>query len=83
MAHAFKTISAKPTFGTLQPNLYQSDYINRKKGIIVFQYKVDYKISRNKKITILDFIPSANNLQIVELGFREIIGNLYYRLKYL
>jgi len=36
MAHAFKTISAKPTFGTLQPNLYQSDYINRKKGIIVF-----------------------------------------------
>ena len=34
MAHAFKTISAKPTFGTLRENLYQSDYINRKKGII-------------------------------------------------
>jgi hypothetical protein len=34
MAHAFKTISAKPTFGTLKENLYQSDYINRKKGII-------------------------------------------------
>jgi hypothetical protein len=36
MAHAFKTISARPTFGTLRENLYQSDYINRKKGIITF-----------------------------------------------
>ena len=34
MAHAFSnTISGKPTFGTLRENLYQSDYINRKKGI--------------------------------------------------
>lgn len=32
MAHAFAPISAKPTFGTLKENLYQSDYINRKKG---------------------------------------------------
>jgi hypothetical protein len=36
MAHAFKTVSAKPTFGTLRENLYQSDYINRKKGAIIF-----------------------------------------------
>jgi len=36
MAHAFKNVSAKPTFGTLRENLYQSDYINRKKGIITF-----------------------------------------------
>ena len=36
MAHAFKTISAKPTFGTLRENLYQSDYINRKKRIIAY-----------------------------------------------
>jgi hypothetical protein len=32
MAHAFAPISAKPTFGTLKENLYQSDYINRIKG---------------------------------------------------
>jgi|Laugresbdmm110dd_1035094.scaffolds.fasta_scaffold43869_1 hypothetical protein len=31
MAHAFKRISAKSTFGTLQEELYQSDYINIKK----------------------------------------------------
>lgn len=32
MAHAFAQISAKSTFGTLREKLYQSDYINRKKG---------------------------------------------------
>ena len=32
MAHTFAPIPAKPTFGTLKQNLYQSDYINRKKG---------------------------------------------------
>jgi hypothetical protein len=36
MAYAFKTISAKPTFGTLTENLYQSDYINRKKRATLF-----------------------------------------------
>jgi len=36
MAHAFKTISAKPTFGTLKSDLNQGDYINRKKGLITF-----------------------------------------------
>ena len=36
MAHAFKTISAKPTFGNLRQNLYQSDFINRKKAIITY-----------------------------------------------
>jgi len=36
MAHAFNTISAKPTFGKLRENLYQSDYINKKKGILTF-----------------------------------------------
>jgi hypothetical protein len=31
MAHSFKTISAKPTFGSINPLLYQSDIINNKK----------------------------------------------------
>ncbi len=34
MAHAFAPIPAKPAFGTLKKNLYQSDYINRKKAKI-------------------------------------------------
>ena len=36
MAHAFKTISAKPTFGVIKDNMYQSDYIARKKGASTF-----------------------------------------------
>lgn len=36
MAHAFTPIPAKPTFGTLKENLYQSDYINRKKSRLVY-----------------------------------------------
>ena len=36
MAHAFKTISAKPTFGVIKDNMYQSDYIARKKGAFTF-----------------------------------------------
>ena len=32
MAHSFAPITAKPTFGTLKENLYQSDYLNRKKA---------------------------------------------------
>jgi hypothetical protein len=32
MAYAFAPISAKPTFGTLRDNLFQSDYIKLKKS---------------------------------------------------
>ena len=63
MAHAFKTISAKPTFGTLQPNLYQSDYINRKKGIITFCKRPC--ICKNIRVA-----PSYEIINSVNLGFR-------------
>lgn len=36
MAHAFAPIPAKATFGTLKENLYQSDYINRKKSKLAY-----------------------------------------------
>ncbi len=47
MAHAFKTIPAKSTFGTLQEELNQSDYINRKKR------KCNTILYTNKSNTIL------------------------------
>lgn len=40
MAHAFKTIPAKPTFGNIRPNMFQSDYIKRKKALSTFQSKI-------------------------------------------
>jgi hypothetical protein len=36
MAHAFATIPAKPTFGTLRKDLYQSDYLARKTGALIY-----------------------------------------------
>lgn len=36
MAHAFAPIPAIPTFGTFRKNLYQSDYINRKKAKLIY-----------------------------------------------
>lgn len=61
MAHAFKTISAKPTFGTLKENLYQSDYINRKKGIIT----VCNSSSRCQRIRVA---PSYNTINSFNIG---------------
>ena len=63
MARAFKTISAKPTFGTLQQNLYQSDYINRKKGIIVFCKRPC--ICKNIRVA-----PSYDIINSLNIGFR-------------
>jgi hypothetical protein len=36
MAHAFKIIPAKPTFGTLRQNTFQSDYITNKKSKLAY-----------------------------------------------
>jgi hypothetical protein len=36
MAHAFKSIPAKPTFGTLTKAGYQSDYISNKKAKLLY-----------------------------------------------
>jgi len=63
MAHAFKTISAKPTFGILQQHLYQSDYINRKKGIIVFCKRPC--ICKNIRVA-----PSYEIINSLNIGFR-------------
>ena len=43
MAHAFKTISAKPTFGTLSKAGYQSDYISNKKANLLYCNNRDRK----------------------------------------
>lgn len=60
MAHAFKTISAKPTFGTLKENLYQSDYINRKKGILTLCHSV----SRCQRIKLASSYNIRNSFNI-------------------
>ena len=50
MAHAFKTISAKPTFVTTRSTLYQSDYICIKKKNICYKNCNKLKINKNNLI---------------------------------
>ena len=50
-------------------------------GVVVAPFPVDFR-SPNKKITIIDFIPSAEALHNNSFFVRELIGRLYYTIKY-
>jgi len=50
-------------------------------NIKVTPFAVDFKNSPSK-VTIMDFIPSANSLNNTSLFIREMIGRFYYSLKY-
>ena len=52
-----------------------------KQGFIVIPYKVDYKTSQNKDTIFMDFLPSSGNLELTEIGIREIIGRIFYLIK--
>ena len=50
-------------------------------NIKVIPFAVDY-ISSKQKITFMHFIPSAGSLGATSFAVRELIGRLYYNLKY-
>jgi uncharacterized SAM-binding protein YcdF (DUF218 family) len=50
-------------------------------GFKVIPYKVDYKSANKKKMLIMDFLPNSESLKLSEIGFREIIGRLFYYFK--
>ena len=62
-------------------HMYRAKRLFEKEGFMVIPYKVDYKSARNKKITFIYFLPSANNLRITETGFRELFGRVFYLIK--
>lgn len=59
-------------------HMYRAKRLFEKEGFIVTPYKVDYKGERNKEITIIDFLHSADNLKTTEMGMREVLGRLFY-----
>jgi len=63
-------------------HMYRAQRLFEKQGFIVIPYKVDYKTAEESAITVMDFLPSAGNLGMTETGIREIIGRLFYLLKY-
>jgi uncharacterized SAM-binding protein YcdF (DUF218 family) len=62
-------------------HMYRAQRLFEKQGFIVIPYKVDYKAAGNNQVTFIDFLPSALNLESLEIGIREIIGRIYYIIK--
>ena len=54
-----------------------------KQEIKVIAYKIDYQVNRNSQITIINFLPSAGSLEMVESGIRELLGRIYNLIKFI
>ena len=52
------------------------------KGFRVVAYPVDFLVSSEMQITILDFLPSANALSQTELAIRELYGRIFYQIRH-
>ena len=63
-------------------HMNRATFLFKKHGFKVFPYPVDFQ-SKNNKITILDFIPSASSLSRSSFVIREVLGRLYYHIKFL
>jgi uncharacterized SAM-binding protein YcdF (DUF218 family) len=62
-------------------HMFRAKRLFEKQGFIVIPYKVDYKVAGNSKITLMDLLLSAINLELTETGIRELIGRLFYLVK--
>jgi uncharacterized SAM-binding protein YcdF (DUF218 family) len=62
-------------------HMYRAKMLFKKRGFNVIPYKVDYKVSRNNELVVMDFLPYARSLQQTETGVKEILGILFYLIK--
>ena len=62
-------------------HMYRAQQLFEKQGFEVIPLKVDFKASENNQVTFMDFLPSAINFELTEIGIREIIGRLFYLVK--
>ena len=63
-------------------HMNRAEFLFKKHGFKVFPYPVDFQF-KNNKITILDFIPSAGSLSRSSFVIREVLGRIYYRVRFL
>jgi len=88
MAHAFTPIPGKPSFGTLKENLYQSDYLTRKKGLITYcnssSYcnKITFASSYNQYnlFNIGRYVNSLENCNVIPVNKGNLIIGQYSKL---
>jgi uncharacterized SAM-binding protein YcdF (DUF218 family) len=62
-------------------HMYRAQRLFEKQGFSVIPYKVDYKASGNNQVILMNFLPSAENLELTETGIRELLGRLFYLVK--
>ncbi len=62
-------------------HMYRAKRLFEKQGFNVIPYKVDYKVSRNNEIVLMDFFSDAGSLEQTEAGIKEIIGRTFYLVK--
>ena len=63
-------------------HMKRAEFLFKKHTSNIFPYPVDFK-AKNNKTTILDFIPSAGSLSRSSFVIREVLGRIYYRVKFL
>ncbi len=61
-------------------HMYRAKKLFEREGFIVIPYKVDYKVSRNNELVVMDFLPDAGCLEQTEVGVREFFGRIFYLL---
>ena len=62
-------------------HMYRAKNLFEKQGFIVIPAKMDFKSNGNDQVTLMYFLPSANNLELSEIGIREIIGRIFYLIQ--
>lgn len=58
----------------------RSAWLFKQAGVDCIIFPVDFRQDRTRRLTLLDFLPSAEALTNTETTLREIYGNLFYRV---
>jgi uncharacterized SAM-binding protein YcdF (DUF218 family) len=48
-------------------------------GLTVIAYPVDFQTQASRRLSVMDFLPSARAFQKTEMAWREFIGRVYYK----
>ncbi len=62
-------------------HMYRAKRLFEQQGFNVIPYKVDYKVSQNNILVVMDFLPDAGSLGQTEAGCREILGRIFYIIR--
>jgi len=76
----FKQTEPRILLVTSAFHMSRAELLFARQGFRVEAFPVDFKV-RNKTLTLMDFLPSPQALQMTDVVVRESLGRLYYKLK--